>query len=43
VKEANHPNQVTALDRQLAALLEALGVEANQVLGAADPAGARSA
>jgi hypothetical protein len=31
------------LDRQLAALLEALGVEANQVLGAADPAGARSA
>ena len=31
------------LDRQLAALLEALGVEANQVLGAADPVGARSA
>ena len=32
----------TGLDRQLAALLEALGVEANQVLGAADPAGATS-
>jgi hypothetical protein len=31
------------LDRQLGALLGALGVEANQVLGAADPAGARSA
>jgi hypothetical protein len=31
------------LDRQLAALLEALGVETNQVLGAADPAGATSA
>jgi hypothetical protein len=31
------------LDRQLAALLEGLGVEANQVLGAIDPAGARSA
>ena len=31
------------LDRQLAALLEALGVEANQVLGTADPAGVRSA
>jgi hypothetical protein len=32
-----------ALDRQLAELLDALGVETNQVLGAADPAGARPA
>jgi hypothetical protein len=31
------------LDQQLVELLETLGIEANQVLGSADPAGARSA